>query len=117
MNDDNNTMLIYYDGSCNACLSFVKSLKRFVQDGSLIFIPFQLVSSDTTSWNTIIVIANNKEYKATAAAIVILETMKGFAKITASFLKLFPIAFLDRLYYFIARNGYRWFGQCKTCTV
>lgn len=114
--------VVYYDASCNLCISVVKVLKKFDGSNAFDFIPNQFLSKtpdleDTRSGlKTIILNDNNKIYTKSNAVLRILKNLKQ----PISWLYIFiiiPRFIRDGLYDFIARNRYHWFGRCNACEV
>jgi len=110
-------IVVYYDAHCNMCSGVVQFIKFFNQATLLNFMPFQAVITDPLQYSELIVVNNNNEFKASAGVILVLKTMKGIPAYLAILLELFPISFLDKIYYYIALNRYKWFGKTKTCPV
>jgi len=92
-------------------------MKKFKSSNLLTFIPLQAVTLSPESWNELVVINANKEYKASSGVIQVLKRTNSFTKVVAFFLQLFPISFLDKLYYLLARNRFKWFGESKACSI
>lgn len=107
--------IVYYDGQCGFCTSFVRFLIQTSKaEQRLSFIPYQVVTASVPG--ELMVVWSNTFSEAGKAAIKVLNDTGGIFKIPAFILKLFPGKLLDKLYYSFARNRYRWFGQ-SSCVI
>jgi predicted DCC family thiol-disulfide oxidoreductase YuxK len=107
--------IVYYDGECGFCNSFVRFLKRTSKaKRRLLFIPYQAVVTSVPG--ELLIVDTNSSFEAGNAAIQILYYAGGMFKIPAIILLLFPTNTLDIIYYYFAKNRYRWFGRVS-CTI
>ncbi|WP_430815800.1 DCC1-like thiol-disulfide oxidoreductase family protein [Carboxylicivirga sp. RSCT41] len=102
--------IVYYDGQCSFCHSFVRLLSRASKaEHKLNLLPYQLVTNTVPV--ELMLVSNNSITEAGMAALKVLHISGGVFKIAALLLKLLPAKTLNNLYYAFARNRYRLFGQ------
>lgn len=117
----NGQPMVYFDGVCGLCNSFIDLL--FVEDRHNV-LKFTPIQGDTAAKNfpegdlqQFDSIGYSKEgalhFKSTAA-LMILRDIGGIWKLLWVFVVL-PRSFRDAVYDFIARNRYKWFGKHETC--
>ncbi|TRX72160.1 thiol-disulfide oxidoreductase DCC family protein [uncultured Carboxylicivirga sp.] len=106
--------IVYYDGQCNFCSGLIRIFRNLGGEQKTHLLPSQLVSSNKHS--EVIVIKNNLYYDAGEAIIQILLSAGGLFAIPAYALQCLPGKMLNRLYYFIANNRYKWFGK-NSCRI
>lgn len=119
--------IILYDGLCNLCNASVqfiikrdsKDVFRFVSlQSNLGQQIVQHLELDTQKVDSILLynsVQNTYFYKSEA----VFEIVKSSGGIFYCLLifRLIPIAITNKIYDFIARNRYRWFGEKKSCLV
>jgi len=115
--------IILFDGVCNLCNGFVQFVIK--QDPQAKF-KFCSLQSETAKkilsdyhlnpdlLDSVVLIANQKIYTKSDAALKIFQLLGGFWAITRIFFAL-PKFLRDSFYNFIAKNRYRWFGKSDTC--
>ena len=70
---------------------------------------------DTSETDSVILYESNKAYYIkSSAALKIMNSFSGFWKLT-NFFWIFPKAFRDLCYDYIAKNRYKWFGKKEQC--
>ncbi len=106
--------IAYYDGECNFCYGLIRLLRKGGVDKKIHLLPIQLVS--TLPPNELLVVTRSKVHKAGRAVIELLNTMGGIFYIPAFILKLLPPALLQKVYYWVANNRFRWFGT-YSCSI
>lgn len=114
--------IILFDGICNLCNNTVDFIithdrkKRFrfaslqSETGQKLKNKFN-IPSETDS---IVFVHNGKFYIESEAALEITSLLPYPWKL-ASILKIVPRTLRDKIYRWIARNRYRWFGKRETC--
>lgn len=120
-----NYSIILFDGICNFCNSSVnfiikhdlKDQFRFASLQSEIGkqLLLQLKEQDLNI-NSIILIENNKIYKQSDAILRITRHFNGTYSLLYGLLFI-PSFIRNKIYNFIARNRYRWFGKTNTCII
>ncbi len=69
-----------------------------------------------TDPDSIILIEGGKVYEASRAISRIANDLKKY-KWLAFLLRLLPVSFADKVYYFVARRRYRFFGHARHCSL
>ena len=120
MNDKN---IIYFDGICGLCNSFVKLLLKI--DSDLKFATLQGVSGQkllnkmnfsNSDFDTVIFQKNDQIYTRSTAVFEIFKTIGGFWKILLIF-SFLPISITDQLYRYIALKRFKVFGKLDQCDI
>jgi predicted DCC family thiol-disulfide oxidoreductase YuxK len=118
--------VIIFDGVCNLCNGFVdfiikrdkKKIFHFVSnqddEGKKILSRFPEVPDGDAM--TIYYLEDGKLYSKSQAVLRIAKSMSAPYNWFSSF-RIFPLAFRNFMYNFIARNRYKWFGKRDTCRV
>jgi predicted DCC family thiol-disulfide oxidoreductase YuxK len=116
-------MVVYYDGTCNLCnaaISWIRksprsktiqcealSEKEFIQ----LFSEFR---ADQPMADSVVVKSNGIYYIESDAILLIAKRLGGLYRLF-SVAKILPKESRDKLYRYIARNRYRWFGRTPAC--
>jgi len=121
-----NSKIILFDGVCNLCNNAIQFVIK--RDKNKIFhytslqgeLGKQLLAErniDPEKIDSIILIDPNVAYylKSTAA-LEISKKLSGLWPLMRVFLIL-PVSFRDRVYDFIAKNRYKWFGKKESCII
>ena len=120
MNDKN---IIYFDGICGLCNSFVKLLLKV--DSDLKFATLQGVSGQkllnkmnfsNSDFDTVIFQKNDQIYTRSTAVFEIFKTIGGFWKILLIF-SILPISITDKFYRYIALKRFKVFGKLDQCDI
>jgi predicted DCC family thiol-disulfide oxidoreductase YuxK len=113
--------VIYFDGFCGLCNGFVDFVLRRDHARRFRFAPLQ--GSTATSRfgvagdvdpTTIILEQNGVVYERSTAALRIIAGLGGIWNV-ATMLRLVPRPIRDRVYDWVARNRYAWFGRRDSC--
>ena len=119
----NNKNIIYFDGICGLCNSFVKLLLKV--DSDLKFATLQGVSGQkllnkmnfsNSDFDTVIFQKNDQIYTKSTAVFEIFKTIGGFWKILLIF-SFLPISITDKLYRYIALKRFKVFGKLDQCDI
>lgn len=116
--------VILFDGFCNLCNGTVDFLLKHDKQKQFNFVPLQSdegkiyiqkyqIPSDTDS---VLLIKSNQVYFESDAAVEI-AGMLGFPWKLARFIKFIPKKMRDKIYRWVAKNRYRWFGKRESCRV
>lgn len=116
--------IVLFDGDCNLCDHSVQFIIKRDPKEHFKFTSLQSdmgkkmlnqfnVPEDT---NSFILIANNKTYSKSSAALQICKDLKGLWKIF-HFLLIIPRPIRDLFYGILANNRYKWFGKKDSCTL
>jgi len=117
--------IILFDGVCNFCNFWVNFVLKRDKKDLFRFAALQsekakeLTSKfkfDTSKLDTFILIAENKLYTKSTAALMICKQLNGSIKILSLFIIL-PKIFRDFIYDMIAKNRYKLFGKRESCRV
>jgi predicted DCC family thiol-disulfide oxidoreductase YuxK len=120
MNDKN---IIYFDGICGLCNSFVKLLLKI--DSDLKFATLQgktgqkllnKMNFSNSDFDTVIFQKNDQIYTKSTAVFEIFKTIGGFWKILLIF-SFLPISITDKLYRYIALKRFEVFGKLDQCDI
>ena len=119
----NNKHIIYFDGICGLCNSFVKLLLKV--DSDLKFATLQGVSGQkllnkmnfsNSDFDPVIFQKNDQIYTRSTAVFEIFKTIGGFWKILLIF-SFLPISITDQLYRYIALKRFKVFGKLDQCDI
>ena len=117
--------IILFDGVCNFCNFWVNFVIKRDKKDLFRFGALQLAKSkdltnrfnfDTSNLDTFVLIAGDKFFTKSTAALMVCKELNGMVKI------MYPIIFLpkffrDFIYDLIARYRYKLFGRRDTCRV
>ena len=118
--------IIFFDGVCNLCNGFVDFILRQDKKGKFRFASLQSVTADeylkaypdiTTGDDpdsVVLLTASGAVYTQSNAVLRIAGILGGAWPLLKAFY-IFPAWFRDRIYQWIARNRYSWFGKRDTC--
>ena len=115
--------IVVFDGICNLCSALVDFISARDRRGAFTFVPMQSprgrhlleahgVSIDQV--DTFLLIRNDGALVRSDAAIAIAAELRRPWNLLAV-LRYVPRPIRDRVYSFVARNRYRWFGKRTTC--
>ena len=115
--------IILFDGVCNLCNGFVQFVIRRDRANRFRFASLQ---SDTAremlknqpgaaqALDSVVLIENGRYYRQSTAALRILRRLGGAWPLLYGLIVV-PAFVRDRVYAWIAKNRYRWFGQRDSC--
>jgi predicted DCC family thiol-disulfide oxidoreductase YuxK len=113
---------VLFDGVCNLCNGAVRFIAANDPAGRVAFLPLQSAraaqllgeAAPAADDGTVVLLANGRRYDRSDAALhVALELRQPWPLAFAAIL--LPRAWRDRVYRWIARNRYRWFGRREAC--
>ncbi|WP_328260711.1 thiol-disulfide oxidoreductase DCC family protein [Pseudoalteromonas sp. Cn5-37] len=118
--------VILFDGQCNLCHFCVRFIVHFDKQITFKLCPMQsdkgerllMAHKVKDPLSSMLVIDKNQLYKQ-SDAVLFIATQLGFPFSLANVFKLLPKGFRDRIYDWLGRNRYRFFGkqtQCKLLT-
>ena len=124
MNDVLHPMILF-DGVCNLCNASVQYVIK--HDKKRLFRFTSLQSSfgkkilkennlPQNTFNSFILLDNNKIYTRSTAALLVAKKLSGFIKLLYGFI-IVPKFIRDFVYDVIARSRYKWFGKKEACWV
>lgn len=116
-----NNKIVFFDGMCGLCNSFVDFLLRIDKKNKLLFAPLQgktaaelQINAGSQDLKTVIFYSQGKLYTKSDAVIEIFKCIGGIWSISVAG-RLVPQKIRNYFYDFVARNRLRWFGQKSTC--
>ncbi|WP_034258196.1 thiol-disulfide oxidoreductase DCC family protein [Altibacter lentus] len=117
--------IILFDGVCNLCNSSVVFIIKRDKKDVFRFAALQsnvgmvLVNEhdiDTSKTDSIILIDGNKSYEKSSAALRIAKELSGAYPLLYGFM-IVPKFIRNRVYDYIAKNRYRWYGKKESCMI
>jgi predicted DCC family thiol-disulfide oxidoreductase YuxK len=116
--------VILFDGVCNLCNGTVDFLMKRDRKKQFRFASLQSETGDflrlqyriPADSDSVILIKSETVYFKSDAALEIADMLPYPLKI-AGLLRIIPQKFRDKLYDWIAKNRYRWFGKRETCRI
>lgn len=115
------TNIVFFDGNCGLCNSFVDFLMKEDRNDILKYSALQgetaksyINTIDSSNLKTVIFFSEGKIFTKSDAIIEIFKSMGGIWRLFVV-LKIFPKKFRDFFYEIIAANRINWFGQMETC--
>jgi|TARA_B110000438_G_scaffold57063_1_gene57134 predicted DCC family thiol-disulfide oxidoreductase YuxK len=118
-----NKHIIYFDGVCGLCNSFVSLLLKI--DSDLKFATLQgksgqellnKINFNNSEFDTVIFQKNDQIYTKSTAVFEIFKTIGGIWKIFLIF-SLLPISLTDTIYRYIALKRFKIFGKLDQCDI
>jgi len=115
--------ILLFDGVCNLCNGSVQLIIRRDPEARFRFASLQSevgqryleeLQVDRDAVDSVILVEGGRWYKESDAALRIARLLGGPWK-AMGILRLLPRPLRDRLYRFIARHRYRWFGKRESC--
>lgn len=113
--------IVFFDGICGLCNSFIDFLLREDRNDILEYSPLQgetakshIPNLDTSNLKTVVFYSSGKLFSKSDAIIEIFRSMSGIWRLTV-ILKLIPQKLRDYIYDIISANRIKWFGQNETC--
>jgi predicted DCC family thiol-disulfide oxidoreductase YuxK len=120
-----NEVLVFYDGVCNLCHASVQWILKHERNQDLRFAALQsdlarnLLPSQflaTGDPDSLVFYSNGKVFAGSDAALEIAPYLKQPWRFLRVF-RFVPKGIRDAVYFYIARNRYRWFGKQDSCMV
>jgi|TARA_B100000768_G_scaffold174725_1_gene185354 predicted DCC family thiol-disulfide oxidoreductase YuxK len=119
----NNEHVIYFDGVCGLCNSFVKLLLKV--DSDLKFATLQgnsgqklltKINFNKSEFDTVIFQKNDQVYTKSSAVFEIFKTIGGLWKVFLIF-SFLPISVTDAVYRYVALKRFKVFGKLDQCDI
>ena len=115
--------IVFFDGVCHLCNSFVDAVISRDPQHRLKFAPLQgetaarlLAPEVRLNLNTVIYFEAGQAYERSNAILKIFERLGGLYK-GVRILRIFPRGLRDIAYDFVARRRYGWFGEKDLCRI
>jgi predicted DCC family thiol-disulfide oxidoreductase YuxK len=125
MNKESTSRIILFDGVCNLCNSAVNfvierdraNLFKFTtlqeEPGISLLKKYRINSKEIDS---IVLIAHGKVYVKSTAALRIAKNMSKGWPLLYIFI-IVPVSIRDKIYEYVARKRYTWFGKKEQCMI
>lgn len=120
-----NHQVILFDGVCNLCNGFIQFIIKKDKKNKFKFCSLQSEqgqniikqnSKDLKNIDSVLLFTNNQIYNKSTAVLKIAKTL-GFPYNIIKIISVIPVKLRDRIYDFIAKNRYRWFGKKTSCWI
>jgi predicted DCC family thiol-disulfide oxidoreductase YuxK len=115
--------IILFDGICNLCNASVQYVLKHDKNKIFRFASLQSAAGQlllnennlpNKSFNSFVLITNNKAYTRSTAALMVAKKLDGFTKLLYAFIVV-PTFIRDAVYNLISKNRYKWFGKKEHC--
>ena len=118
------TAIVMFDGECNFCDASVQFIIardpnayfRFAALQSEVGVELKKKYRIPDQIDSFILIENNQVYKYSDGALEVCKHLKGLWK-SLYLLKVVPRPIRNRVYRYIAKNRYKWFGKKEECMI
>ena len=116
-------MVVYYDGTCNLCNTAISWIRKSSKSNTIqcealsekdFFRLYSEFRDDQPMVDSVVVKSNGNYYIESDAIVVIASKLGGFYRLF-SVARVIPKSLRDKIYRYIARNRYRWFGRKPMC--
>lgn len=116
-------MVVYYDGTCNLCNAAISWIRKSPKSYTIqcealsekdFFRLYSEFRDDQPMVDSVVVKSNGNYYIESDAIVVIASKLGGFYRLF-SVARVIPKSLRDKMYRYIARNRYRWFGRKPMC--
>ena len=115
--------IILFDGVCNLCNAFIRWIVRRDRRAHFKFAALQspvsqqiLPTQVSPEMDTVLLVESGKIYMKSEAVLRIIQQLGGVGRLSP-ILRVIPRRMRDRIYDFIARNRYAWFGRRDQCMI
>lgn len=116
--------VLLFDGECNLCNGAVQFILKRDRAEVIKFASLQSRAGEElvkeynvpNNINSIVYITNGKVYTKSDAALHISRELGKFWRLAYSFIWI-PKPIRDKLYDYIAKNRYKWFGKTESCMI
>ncbi len=117
--------ILLFDGVCNLCNGFVQFVINRDPEGHFRFAALQSATAQdllkahnisTKDMDTVVLVENGKAYVRSEVALRMASKFGGLWPVLGIF-RILPLFIRDRIYDFIAKNRYRWFGEKDQCMI
>ncbi len=121
---NSNRPILFFDGVCNLCNASVNFVLKKDKKKQFLFASLQsdvarkilLHKNQKINMDSIVLLKDDMVYTKSDAALLIFKEF-GFPYNIMAVFKVIPKTIRDRVYDFIAKNRYKWFGKKDTCMV
>ncbi|WP_407636380.1 thiol-disulfide oxidoreductase DCC family protein [Fictibacillus gelatini] len=125
MNELHTKPIILFDGVCNLCSGIVQFIIKRDPDGKFLFAPLQSkvgkvllekFNLQDHPIDSFVYVKKNEHYVKSTAALHVVKDLGGCWKLLYPLI-IIPRSVRDKVYDWIAKNRYKWFGQKESCMV
>lgn len=125
MDNFENKSIILFDGVCNLCNASVNFVIKHDKKAQFLFASFQSDAAKeimlhfnlkNLNLDSIVLIDDGKIYEKSTAILIIARLLNGGYKLFYFFIVI-PKSVRDRLYSYIAKNRYKFFGKRERCMI
>jgi len=117
--------IVLFDGVCSFCNQWVRFVFKFNSKKDIYFMPLQderaqkLLPKDLQAkeLESVVYYRNGTVFTQSTAALFVAKDLNLFLKIISNILLIIPKIIRDKIYNFIAKHRYRWFGKYDTCPI
>jgi predicted DCC family thiol-disulfide oxidoreductase YuxK len=118
--------IILFDGVCNLCDSAVQFVITHDKNDVFRFVPLQsnlgieitkYIGIDTLNIESIILYQPGIVYYYKSEALVEIAKSLGGLYYFGTLFSLFPTSFANRIYDYIAKNRFKWYGKKESCMI
>lgn len=114
--------IVLFDGVCNLCNAVVQFIIKHDKKDQFRFVTLQSSVAEhllkklnySPKESSVLLVEDNSIYNKSTAALRIMKRLSGGWKFLSVFL-LTPKFIRDKVYEFIAKNRYQWFGRKNEC--
>lgn len=114
--------VVFFDGVCHLCNGFVDFVISRDRSHRIFFAPLQgetahrrLQIEDRLVLESLVLFAGGKTYRRSQAVLRILFQMGGPWLVLGLLGSAVPLGLRDRIYAFVAKNRFKWFGRREFC--
>jgi predicted DCC family thiol-disulfide oxidoreductase YuxK len=113
--------IIFFDGVCGLCNRFVDFIIKADKRQQFLFAPLQgktfklLIESKKLHFPDSVVLYTEEKFDTKSSAALKIISSLGGIYATAKICYLLPKWMRDKLYDYVAKNRYQWFGKKETC--
>ncbi|MBR9861755.1 DUF393 domain-containing protein [bacterium] len=115
------SVIVFFDGYCNLCNSTVDLLMKIDRKSRFKYASLQGETAKDLDLfakiedaDSVVLYEKGEIYVEMDAAIAIASSL-GFPYNLITVIKILPRSWRNRIYRFVARNRYRWFGKKDSC--
>ena len=115
-------VLVLFDGYCHLCSWVVRRILKADKAGVFLFAPMNSKTGEfwkkkmkiRTQVDSVVLVEANAYFLRSEAALRIAGRLGGFYCLL-HIIRVLPLSWRDKLYDWVARNRFRWFGRRETC--
>ena len=125
MNNFNGKSIVLFDGVCNLCNSSINFIIKHDKKEQFLFASLQSdvakeillqFTSKKINFDSIVLIEQEEFYEKSTAVLRILKHLGGRYKLLYCSV-IIPKFIRDKLYDYIAKNRYKWYGKRENCMI